>query len=216
MIESAGSNVPSALFCKSPFLDSIYYYTEEVWITWFICFDTGSQAVAQVSHKLTVLTPQERDNRFAPAQPASDSSLHTVSVTPHKPAYDIRKCFFFQPVSPSLIFTHVSRSPTWESKPIYFLSRRDAASYVNHPAASAASSRPTSSPATAPSASFLSLSGLLTNVRTLLPYARLQLSGLETPSVFCQCSTVAKPSGHLLLIFIPSSDTFQPVCNSWL
>lgn len=106
----------------------------------------------------------------------------------------------------------------------HFLSRRDAASYANHPAVSATSSRPTSSPATAPSASFLSLSGLLMNVHTLLPYARLQLSGLETPSVFANvapwlnpadisCLSSFLPLTHFSLCVTPGFKSLGPRTN---
>lgn len=121
--------------------------------------------------------------------------------------------FFFFSLFPLPLSVHVceSFSEPFSHRRVqaHFLSRRDAASYANHPAVSAASSRPTSSPATAPSASFLSLSGLLMNVRTLLPYARLQLSGLETPSVFANVAPWLNPADISCLSSFPLRTHFS-------
>lgn len=144
------------------------------------------------------------------AQPASDSSLRPLSqqLLVNQLPYDVREWFFFFfSLFPLPLSVHVceSFSEPFSHRRVqaHFLSRRDAASYANHPAVSAASSRPTSSPATAPSASFLSLSGLLMNVRTLLPYARLQLSGLETPSVFANVAPWLNPADISCLSSFP-------------
>lgn len=204
-------------FLNDPGCFLLHPYTGDVWSFWFIYSNPESHIVAQVGLNLSLPASicQQQYYKRSTAQPASNSSFRAAPSQSGSLLY-IRKCNFWLVLSFSPLYT---REPVFCMRSwAHSLSRRDTASYIIHSAVSAVSSRPTSSPAMAPSVSFLPLSHSLMNGCTLSPYGCLQLTMLGMVSVFANVaanSSMTKLSRYLLvLISILLSDTFQPLQNS--